>query len=330
MIFIITIPYSKNFIINNYGTIKSINNDSLIYIKNDIVHLIEKDKTFNIPYNILYVYSYYGMTSLEIYEYNIVICMVNIISNKILDIDGEIFKRIPNFSSYYINKYGLIYSKKSDCFIKHKLDHMTYGYHQVQLVRDDKIKKYMKIHRLVFSTWYDTEINENDVINHKDLNKGNNYYKNLEKTNALGNTRHANINGARNDVWNIDTVYDVCSLLNNNVSPKDILSILNIPAEKYSSLVSLCYRIKIGQSYKDISIKFPNINKYGNKKKTELNEDIINSICLDMSNHNINDFINLKEYYEYFAEKYKVSINIISSLKNKSRWKNISSKYIYK
>ena len=93
----------------------------------------------------------------------------------------------PYDDMYYVSKDGDVYSKYSNCFLKHNIDHD--GYHRV-----DIHQKHMKVHKLVFIVWGTTPIKENYQINHKDDDKNNNSIENL----YLGNQHDNAIDRIRN------------------------------------------------------------------------------------------------------------------------------------
>jgi len=73
--------------------------------------------------------------------------------------------------NYYISADGKVYSKYSQKYIKHNIDHD--GYHRV-----DIHSRHIKVHKLVYLTWIG-DIPEGQQINHKDDDKNNNHYLNL-------------------------------------------------------------------------------------------------------------------------------------------------------
>ncbi len=106
----------------------------------------------------------------------------------------------PYDEKYYVSKNGDIYSKYSNKFLKHNIDHD--GYHRV-----DIHKKHIKVHKLVFLTW-NGPIVDGYQINHKDDNKDNNHIDNLylgtQKQNAKDRAKNGHNVG---NIW-ILTVYD--------------------------------------------------------------------------------------------------------------------------
>lgn len=96
----------------------------------------------------------------------------------------EIFKNIGiyedhDFSGYEVSNYGKIMNVSNQKFFKTEknLNEYISAY-----LTDKKTKKatYIKIHRLVATYFVNGKTNEKNIVNHKDENKGNNHYKNLE------------------------------------------------------------------------------------------------------------------------------------------------------
>jgi len=107
--------------------------------------------------------------------------------------------RVSNFgrvmSVYTISKMGVI--RMTGTILTPSTN--KNGYATVKLKWIDKgvfIKKTKKVHRLVCEAFY-PNIENKPEVNHKDLNKLNNFYRNLEWATPLENTHHAQINGAR-------------------------------------------------------------------------------------------------------------------------------------
>lgn len=98
-----------------------------------------------------------------------------------------------NLSSYLINEDGDIYSLKSNKILSKTLNQD--GYVHNTLIGDNKQIIYTITHRLVGEMFLE-KIDGKDIINHKDLNKTNNNYKNLEWCTIQENTKHAYDNGA--------------------------------------------------------------------------------------------------------------------------------------
>ncbi len=95
-------------------------------------------------------------------------------------------KEIVGFEDYYIDKEGRIFNKELR-ELKGKWVDNT-GYYQIVL-RKNKKRKYVRIHRLVALTFIPNP-NNLPQINHKDGNKLNNNVDNLEWCTNSENTQH--------------------------------------------------------------------------------------------------------------------------------------------
>ena len=105
-----------------------------------------------------------------------------------------------NLSSYLINEDGDIYSLKSNKILSKTLN--KDGYVHNTLIGDNKQRIYTITHRLVAEIFISKIIGK-DIINHKDLNKTNNNYKNLEWCTQSENVQHAFDNGAYNNYYKL-------------------------------------------------------------------------------------------------------------------------------
>jgi hypothetical protein len=99
-------------------------------------------------------------------------------------------KKIPNYSDYEISIFGSVISYKrykGGVFLKPHID--KDGYKIVVLTTDGVGKKF-KVHRLVALTFIPNPKNLPQV-NHKDGNKRNNHFRNLEWSTNTHNQQHA-------------------------------------------------------------------------------------------------------------------------------------------
>jgi hypothetical protein len=110
----------------------------------------------------------------------------------------EEFKDIKNYEDVYqITSYGRVYNKVLKKF--RKLSLSKDGYNYIDLW-DNGIYCTFRVHRLVAEAFCYGQTKEKNLVNHKDLNKLNNYYKNLEWCSHQENINHAKENGA----WKIN------------------------------------------------------------------------------------------------------------------------------
>jgi len=109
------------------------------------------------------------------------------------NLNGEIFLHIPNYSNYMISNNGIILStnyNKTGLIRELKIYTNRYGYKNVELYDDNKQSKRLSVHRLVANTFI-PKIEGKDFVNHKDGNKANNCYSNLEWVTSSENTKHS-------------------------------------------------------------------------------------------------------------------------------------------
>lgn len=93
-----------------------------------------------------------------------------------------------NFYNYIIFENGDIYSNYVHRLLKP--DITIHGYEQVTLTIDGERKRF-KVHRLVALLWLGEPPADKPTVNHKDGNKLNNHYTNLEYATYYENNKHA-------------------------------------------------------------------------------------------------------------------------------------------
>lgn len=98
------------------------------------------------------------------------------------------FKKIEDFSNYFVNEKGEVYSQfKKNCLKPIKNDN---GYYYVTLCDGLDIRKNIYIHQLVARHFIFDRREDQIFVNHKDSDKTNNNVSNLEWTNQSENTIH--------------------------------------------------------------------------------------------------------------------------------------------
>lgn len=101
----------------------------------------------------------------------------------------EQWKQVKDYPDYMISSYGRILSNKlNKCKIRKPCKNKN-GYHNL-LLFGKGIKKILVVHRLV-AFYFVPGYKKGLQVNHKDGNKLNNYYHNLEWVTASQNTKHA-------------------------------------------------------------------------------------------------------------------------------------------
>lgn len=150
--------------------------------------------------------------------------------------------------SRYIQKYGKKHLTKDKILKPYKAGR---GYFAVSFRKNNKTyRKY--IHQLV-GECYVNNINNLPILNHKDGNKENNYYRNLEWTTYSGNNQHAydsNLKDRGEKFYNaILSENDVKEILNNG----KYTTYQNI-ADKYGVSKATIRDVLIRKTWKHIHI----------------------------------------------------------------------------
>lgn len=125
--------------------------------------------------------------------------------------ERDVWKEIPGFSKYEVNLYGEVRNKKT--LYKMVFDTKYWNYPTYKLRGDDNKIHYVKAHRAVALTFIPNPENK-PIIHHKDEDKMNCYYKNLQwctyKENANFNdlpsriSRNENIESMKKKVFLFD------------------------------------------------------------------------------------------------------------------------------
>ena len=160
-------------------------------------------------------------------------------------------------NQYKISPYGDIKNIRTGKKLKGAIDkdgYLVYGLPN----RNGKIKT-RKAHRLVAFTF----LKESNYfyVNHKNGNKLNNYYKNLEWCDIKYNNKHArdtglnNITGENNPYskFKNDLINEICILISEGYTNKQIIDITNIPSKSKSSKHSLISSIRHRKSWISVS-----------------------------------------------------------------------------
>ena len=164
--------------------------------------------------------------------------------------------------SYEISNYGRIYSKITNKYLKSYID--SKGYMRVQLMKSDgKTSKNFKVHRLVaWEFCYDAYRYNRTEVNHKDSNRQNNYYENLEWSTSKENTNHAFKDGFRKpktgeyhyaNKYPDSMVRHIKSLLMNGYNVLDIMNYFGYKHSKDNlKLAGFISDVKHGRVRKDV------------------------------------------------------------------------------
>lgn len=103
---------------------------------------------------------------------------------------------VRDWENYSVSDTGLVFSRYTERYLKATL--CEKGYPRVLLYSGPEVKKGFNVHQLVAMMFVNNpEPLVFDQVNHKDCNKENNHYTNLEWVDQSYNLQHAFANGMR-------------------------------------------------------------------------------------------------------------------------------------
>jgi hypothetical protein len=122
------------------------------------------------------------------------------LENIVAEIDGVIeieeWKDIPGYECYQVSTFGRVKSSKVG-----KVKILKQAFHRrgylVVALRKEGMSKSIKVHRLVGFTFLKRSIVSMNEINHINLDKRDNFYKNIEWSNRSLNMKHCIKHGAQ-------------------------------------------------------------------------------------------------------------------------------------
>ena len=227
----------------------------------------------------------------------------------------ENFKEITDYPIYQVTSYGRIYNTILKKF--RKLYLRKDGYFYVDLYNNG-IGKTFGVHRLVANEFCYERSDEKNVVNHKDGNKLNNYYKNLEWCTIQENITHACETGLKKinedasaAILTNEEVKEIIELLmDTNIKMKDI-------ANHYGVVRGAIFNIYSKLTWKNFTenINFP--KRYNNIK---LNKEIVFDICNLLNKKKLTD--------TQIGELFGVNRKTINDIKLKKTWKKVSNEII--
>lgn len=234
-------------------------------------------------------------------------------------------KEIPNFTGYFADEDGNIYSSKKGNKIK-KLKpqfQKQWDYYSLRLIADCGNKRHMTVHRLIALTFIQNPDNLAEV-NHKDGDKTNNKASNLEWMTKSQNIRHAYENGL-NCVKGVlngratlteEAVIDIYSSLLEGSSANSLM-------EKYNVSRGIISDIKRKNSWCHLTKDFPDIT-IKHKSKT-LEDNCVRFICEMLQEGKTSSEI-LTQCLTLFGED-SPRVDNIYDIKRRKCFKSISKEY---
>lgn len=153
---------------------------------------------------------------------------------------------VPGYEEYSVTEAGVVVNTRTNKILKTDLN--SAGYLRITMSVEGKVKR-MTVHRIVALTYLgDSDL----VVNHKDGNKLNNHYTNLEWVSQSENRKHAfrhKLVRRPNSKLSDDTVHMICASIERGLPAKKVIAGFNIPRHVYNDIRTRRY-------YKDISVKY--------------------------------------------------------------------------
>lgn len=185
-------------------------------------------------------------------------------------IEGRIYKYYIHdnkFTIYAISSHGEVYNTKTNKYLTTTADERRGGYLSVKVYIEGKRHR-IAVHRLVALTFNVIILGEHrDHVNHKDGDKLNNYYKNLEwvtlQENNQHSTEHLILRGEKhpNAIYSDDTIHEACRMFVAGAHVDEVV-------DKLGMNKRAAYNIKYGHSRQDIvsQYKMPESNQSKRKQ----------------------------------------------------------------
>lgn len=222
---------------------------------------------------------------------------------------------------YKVSNFGNIVDIVNNSYINKHINGS--GYYNVNLLRKEMHRKRrfitVLLHGLVAKTFLVVRYDVNDVVNHIDGLKINNYFKNLEYVSQEMNTKHAMETYLKNHVSE-ETINYIRNMLDKWKCPRLVYK--NIDSEHYPHInMNLITNIKRNHYY-DRGI--PHNHDYHPGKMTVEEIDMVRDLILDSVNHNC-----IIAYNKIDHDKYPhITLQMVKEIKtNKYSSYNKSNKY---
>ena len=228
---------------------------------------------------------------------------------------------------YFVSSWGNVRSNHR--LIKPFID--KDGYRRIQLMTIDGKQRHVAIHRITAITFVNNPSEELSIVNHINGNVSNNYWKNLEWTNVLGNTHHAmliNLRKSGEDAYlsklSNKQVEKICMLLKQYNG--SVIKVYRALKEEIPCLNRwIISVIKCKKSWRKISDKYFDYEDFVHINKQYLNKDDIILICelLVKARGSVKDVLCMLNE----MNKNYITNNHVNKIKHKLVWKEISDDY---
>ena len=150
-----------------------------------------------------------------------------------IDLNGEVWKQIPNFSLYQVSNYGRVKIIKSNKIIR---QNFSREYLIIGITNDKKVRKTVRVHRLVALTFKPNN-NPKLEVNHINSVKSDNRVDNLEWTTHKSNCEKSFTSGNYSVKLTPEIVVEIKKLLQQGtIKQIDIAKQFNISTATISEI----------------------------------------------------------------------------------------------
>lgn len=233
---------------------------------------------------------------------------------------------------YKINCIGVIFDVYMNNY-EHILYNKRNGYYFANLYTNEGHRKSFLIHRLVAYTFCYKPIDKN-IVNHKDGNKINNHYLNLEWVTMKENVQHALSTGLHqvrgeangNSILTDKQVHIICKLLEQGINYSKICEEINLRDSK--NILDIITKIRAGKLWKHISSLYNIPEKEYRSIAIKYTSEQIHSICKlieeGYSNRDIANLMNIDISENKLYDKY---LKFILRIRRRETYTDISKNY---
>lgn len=194
------------------------------------------------------------------------------------------------------------------------------GYKVVTVTDDHGFRAPRKVHRLVYLAFVG-KLDPSKVIDHKDDNKLNNHYTNLQQITSSKNSIKSFITGKNKDkaVWSKEFIEEICKLIVKNLSEKEIFETLGIDYESNRKQCNILIgKLRRNEIHSDITSKYDLSNYITsiNKKDVKLSVNQVKVLYIRL----LFDDVSVAE----LARLYGITYSTACKIRDKKTWRLVT------
>lgn len=278
------IPYMEAYEIDEYGNVRDSKTHRNVPYTDDMTLVIINGE--NISVLKLMAQTFIGPSSLKPLQVGqtlepkyvtYIFDKIERIDDMTFMIDGELFKRIPDYSDFIVNEYGVVWSLIRGVFIHNSVNHN--GYLTATVTDDRAFRAPRKVHQLVYAA-HVGNLDKSLVIDHHDNVKTHNHYKNLNQITVAENVQKGALHGRFE--WSNEDIQKICEGIKAGYDGVKIADMLGMKYDEERIRINhIIHRIKTGKSYRAIAVRYGIGDKaktLGHKFTDQETKEIINKL----------------------------------------------------